>query len=248
MKQQEEQKYVNLIDHFEDYVSLWNIISKDVSLIKLQNISNKIHNDKYGNSYCRYPSILLTGSVGKRTHAVAILRSLGIENYKTIEGQLYGPPSYSMQHFTNDNEGVVLCNIEYLDVQCQKIILDIIRTGQFGLYNYISKGDEKFIYKGILILTCSDLSKIHEQIFKSVNHFVQILPYDQTELGLMVLQRLKFSGIDIAEDSLIEKIVKQGGDIVNIVRFLRDCVMVMKSDSRNNILEKEDVEMAVKLG
>ena len=248
MKQQEEQKYVNLIDEFEDYVSLYTIISKDVNIIKLQKISDKILHDKYGNPNCRYPSILITGSIGKRTHAIALLRSLGIANYKVIESQLYGPPSCSMQHFSSENEGIILCNVEHLDMYCQKIVLDVIRTSQFGLYNYFDRKEEIFNYNGLLIMTCGDMSKIHEQIYKSVSHFVQILPYHSTELKLMVLQRLKFSGIDIEDDSVVEEIVQQGGDIQNIVRFMKDCVMMMKADGRSSLLEKVDVTMAMRLG
>jgi len=245
MKQQEEQQCINLIDDFDDYVSLSNIISNNLSLIKIQKIVDKITHDRFGTSDYKYPSILIAGKIGKRTHGISLLRSLGIDNYQVIESQLYGHTGFSVRHFSNTHEGVVLCNVEHLDQQCQKIVLDVIKNRKFTFFNYMNQDKVVYHYDGILIMTCGDISKVHEQVYKSVSHFVQILPYDQTELELMVLQRLKFSGIEI-DDGLSGKIVQQGGDLHNIIRFLKDTVMVMRAEGRKCITE-EDIEMVKRL-
>jgi len=248
MKQQEEEKYVNLIYNFEDYVGLYNLIIKDLCLIKLQMIVDSIHNTRFhskNSKEIRYPTVLLHGKESLKTTAIALLRSVGMETIKVVQAGLYGGASSSIIHFQDCNEGIVLCNIEELqaDKQTQNIILNIIKTGKFSLYNYFEKKEETHDYNGMLVLTCHDLSKVHEQIYKSVSHVVQLIPLHSTELELIVRQRLVFSGIEVEDDDVVKRIVKEGRDMRGVIRFLQECVMMMKANGNMGFLDHSDLNM-----
>ena len=103
-------------------------------------------------------------------------------------------------------------------------------------------------YKGWPVLTEKDINKVADPIVDAVDYIIEIEPYTQ-QLELIVLQRLKYCGVEYEKEEVLSQIVRGGdGQLKNIIKFLKLCITVMKSDGRDDRLMLKDVEKAGRIG
>lgn len=255
MKQQEEQKHVNLIDDFayNQHVNLFTMIGggHQHSQVFLQQLVDSIHHDKFCCQEYKFPSILLTGKEGsgKRTYAYSYLNSLCLDDIRYIDCSLFGPSPMAISYFSgNTDSGYIVYNIENLDVRCTQILQQVVRCRYFELFNYLQKEKTVFKVQGPVVLITSDLSRVNSSIVDSVSHILPVDVFiDQEQLKLVVLQRLHHSSIKVQDDNMLGDIIQYGhGHLPRIFSFLRDCCVIMKSAGRDT-LQWDDVKMAGRL-
>ena len=77
------------LSEFDNTVSLWQLIpaGKGKALTLLRTIVDSIHNSDNP----KLPSILIIGEEGKRTHASAFFRALGVKQIDEIHASLLLP-------------------------------------------------------------------------------------------------------------------------------------------------------------
>ena len=229
---------------FDNTVSLWQLIpaGKGKALSLLRTIVNSIHNS----DNCKLPSILIIGEEGKRTHANAFLRALGVEKIKEIHASLLDPTTGLIQFFSPDrNVAHLIAYIELLVPTVELAICEIIKSNKYHLYNFLKEGKDTFIVPGLVVLTARSLSKVAEPIIETVNYVIQIERY--TRLDLVLLQRLKYMGVDYECEDVLQEVLKNGkGQLKYMINFLQVCLAVMKADGRNKLLLK-DVEKAARI-
>jgi len=242
MKKQ-EQKHNLELSEFDRSVSLWQLLpsgsGKGAALLRtvtdsLLNSTNRIS-----------PSILITGPEGKRTHARAFSRSLGIDTIIEIDASLL-EVAVGMPLFFDavDNQAHIVANAEKLPAQGQHSIAQILKERRFSLYNYVLKRQVAYDVAGLVLLTATELSGVPEPVLSAIDYVVELEPYTFEQLQLVVLQRLKYCGVEYECEEVLTEIVLGGdGRLKQMIRFLRVCVAVMRAEGRQ-VLCSGDVERA----
>ena len=239
-----KQEICDLSD-FDDTVSLWQLIpaGKGKALTLLKIIVDAIHN---GNND-KLQKILITGEAG-RIHGLAFLRALGFEQIKEINASLLQYGTGLVQFFCKGPENAhLITNAEMLMSMVQLPVCHVLKFKKFNLYNFLKEGIETFSAPGPLILTTEDVKKVQKPIVDICDYVIDIEPYTQEQLKLVVLQRLKYAGIDYECEEVLNQIVSQGNKLKQIIRFLKICIAVMQANGRNKELQLGDIEKAIRM-
>ena len=228
------------LKEFDQSVSLWQLIpsGQGSGLSMLKTIVDSIHNS----SDSKLPSILITGPSGKRTHAKAFARALGLEQIKEIDASLLYPASGLLQFFEANQEiAYVITNAEKLSAYVQLAIYEICKDQKYTLYNFMKEGRDIFRVNGLL-LTAKDIKKIAEPIVNQVDYIVNLEQHTYEQLKLVLLQRLKYANIDYEGEEVLTEIVKYGGGkLKDTIKVLTNCIAVIQAGS-GNILQLKDVQ------
>lgn len=232
------------LSEFDDTVSLWQLIpaGKGKALTLLRTIVDSIHNS----DNLKLPSVLIIEEEAKRTHARAFLRALGVTQIKEIHASLLDPTTGLIQFFSPDrNAAHLIAYVELLVPAVELAICEIIKSNKYHLYNFLKEGKDTFNVPGLIVLTARNLRKVAEPIIETVNYVIHIERY--TCLDLILLQRLKYIGIDYECEDVLQEVLKVGkGQLKYMINFLQVCLAVMKADGRNKLLLK-DVEKAERI-
>ena len=242
-KQKQQQKIIDL-DTFQD-VSLYQMIPSGtgMSLSYLKTIVDSVH---YGQA--KLSSLLITGKEGLQTHSSAFIRALGIDNYNEIDAYLL-QHTYELKVFFSvyNSEAHIIMNIENTLQNIQKYLIDILKSGQYGIYNYIEDRLDIITVPGLVILTTKNRNKVPAPLIDVVQHLVHLEDYTPQQLELIILQRLKYANIDYENQYILEDIVRYGkNNLKQSIRFLKSCVVVMQSEGQC-LLNAEHVIKAARL-
>lgn len=246
MMEHTQNKQIVELSEFDSSISLWQMIpsGKGKALALLKTISNSVLNS----TNKTVPSVLITGKEGKRTHASAFSRALASDKITEIDGSLL-QVTVGMVHFfdASFDETHIITNAEQLVPQGKHSVAQILRERKFTLYNYVRKQHDIYAVPGIVILTATELSKVPEPIIDAIDFVVEIKKYSIEQLKLVVLQRLKYAGFDYECEEVLSEIVNGGkGQLKQVIRFLKLCVVVMGAEGRDE-LSMKDVKKALRL-
>lgn len=243
MKKQEQKQIISL-DQFDETVSLYQLISPGAGrgLSHLKTIANSIlHNP---DQQQRKPlSLLIVGKQGCRTHGRSFIRALGLEDISESHGHFLNAPTNAVHDYFNPllpAQSYLISNIDTLYTSVQKTLYEIITKGEYDGYDYQRRTKEiVFVYCPV-IMTASDISKIPGYFKENIDHIVSLEEYTDQQLELVVLQRLKYCGIDYDEEKVLSLIVAYGHkDLHKIVRLLKSSITVMMSENRTTLTVKD---------
>jgi hypothetical protein len=246
MKQTEDKKYAEL-RRFDDSVSLWQMIpaGSGKALILLQNIVDHI---LYTQPH-PMPSILITGIEGKKSHSRAFLRAIAIDRINEIPAFMLHPASGELNYFhqaTRDS-GYILADVDELNPDVLVNLHEILTQQRFSLFNMWKESKDTFGMEGVVILTTESVDQVHHSIRQAVDYHVEIEPYTNEQYKLIVLQRLKYCGIQYDCETVLDEIVSRGkGKLRDIIDLIRVCITLIQPDERT-VLELKDVRKAVDL-
>lgn len=235
------------LSEFDNTVSLWQLVpsGRGKGLAQLKTIVDFVHN--IPNS--KIPSILITGETGKRTHARAFLRALGVEYMSEIHGSLLQPNFGLMQNFSfMPGAAHLIINIAGLIIPTQAAVVQILKEGRFGYYDHQKQCVGFYEVPGIVVMTAQEIDDVAEPIVDAVDFIVELEHYTQEQLELIVLQRIKYCGLGYEGEDVLREIVNCGGrKLWRIIRFLRLCIAIVTAEGRREI-GLEDVGRAGRLG
>ncbi len=239
MKKQ-EQKHIISLDQYDETVSLYQLISPGAGrgLTHLKLIVNSIlHNPV---QQTRKPlSLLIVGKQGCRTHGRSFIRALGLEDISETHAQFLSAPTNAVHDFFNPllpAQSYLISNIETLYPSVLKTIFEIITKGEYSGYDYQRRTKEIVCVYCPVVLTAPDISKIPGYFKENIDHIVSLEEYTDQQLELVVLQRLKYCGIDYDEEKVLSLIVKYGlKDLHKIIRLLKSSITVMMSENRTTL-------------
>ena len=245
MKKQQKQEIIS-IDKFDDTVSLYQLISPGAGrgLSHLKIIVNSIlHNPEQQQ---RKPlSLLIVGKQGLRTHARSFIRALGMENIKELPSQLLNAPPNAIHDYFNfflPCQSFLISNIETLYPSVLKTIYEIMSEGKYEGYDYQRRAREEVAVYNPVVMTACDEKKIPKYFKEKIDHIVKMEDYLEDQLELIVLQRLKYAGLDYDEEKVLNLVVAYGHDnLHNIIRLLRSSITVMLAENRS-VLKIDDVK------
>jgi len=252
MKKSDAKKVIRNIDEFDESISLYQLIpaGKGKGIMLLKKIVDQVHQDKYSRAVSnKLLSLIIYGKEGKSTVARGFLRALGIQEIRQIQACFVEGESYLLALFntSNPDAAYIIHNVEQLKDGLQCYLWQVLVEKKFSLFNFLTQREETRRVNGILILTGGQLKKVSSQIIDAVDYIVEIEPYTQQQLELIVLQRLKFSGLDYESEQVFQEIIEYGnGELQHIIRFLRSCYVVVRADGRDKLM-LSDIQRAVRL-
>lgn len=247
-----KQNIIRSLNEFDDEVNLYRLISGGESkgLITLRKIVDKIHSDAYSNPGTKLPSILIHGKEGTRIHALALLNSLCISDIRECESRYFDAGMNSKEIFegSRSSSAHLLTNVHLLRSVQESTIWRYLRTGRCAYHNYVTKTKEYIHCNGMIILTANDIAKVAPPILSSVDYKVEIEPYNQSQLELIVHMKLKFCGIDYGDDEEVLKTVTEygNGQLSLIIDFLKACELMFRCEPKE-VLDLKLIQRASKL-
>ncbi len=245
MKKQQKKQLIS-IDEFDETVSLYQLIppgaGRGLSNLKLI-VNSILYNPE---KQPRKPlSLLITGKQGTRTHARSFLRALGLEDIDESPAQLLNAPPNAIHEFFYPLlpcQACVISEINMLYPSILKTLYEIITRGEYVCYNYQRKAKEIIAVYNPIVMTVPDISKIPNYFKEKIDHIVKLEEYTNQQLELIVLQRLKYAGIDYEEEKILWLLVEYGHkDLHRIIRLLKSSITVMLADNRS-VLTVDDVK------
>ena len=157
-------------------------------------------------------------------------------------------PTTSILFFcVEDYQGYVITNLENAPKFIEYYLSNILKKQQFTPYNYAEKKHDIYDVPGLVLMTSGNRMNVPESVLKNIDYVVELENYTASQLELIILQRFKYASVEIEDESVLQEIVKYGNnELEQSIRFMRYCVAVMQSQSRQ-VLLKEDVIKAGRL-
>lgn len=220
---------------FED-VSLWQLIPAGGghALSYLRKIVDYLLTQRPE----RMPTVCIYGSEGKRTHALAFLNSLAITTIKEIDGraiQAYSGFQTSYEETTPDT-GVIITHAHSMPSYSYYTLYQILRERRFAQYNINSKKSEYIAVHGMSIITATSPTDAMQVVLDQIDYAVQLEPYTDEQRKLIILQRIKYCGLNYEDERVLEMIVHEGNGILReMIQLLRACVVIVKSEGRETV-------------
>jgi hypothetical protein len=255
MKKQEEQKVIYDLDDFENQCHLWSIVpgGSGKGIVKLRKIIDSIQSGNYTNSYKQLPSFLIVGEPesGKNLVAKAIVNSLILTDVRECHARYLDNGIQSSQFFRDSLHGTchVITNIENLSMVAESVIWRNLHNGNCKYYSYATKQYDLIQHSnGMIVLTALDKSKISQTILNAVDHVIELEPYSQEQVKIIVHQLLKFSDINyIGGDVVLQEIVDQGVGMIGLsLSFLKECIILIRAEMLDS-LDMEVIEKAKRI-
>jgi len=250
--QKPTRKIVRHIDEFEETVSLYQLIpaGQGKGITFLKKLVDQVHNDSFSKvPLYRTPSVLICGKEGKGLISKTYLRALGVEKIVEIEASFIEGESYLLAflHGSNCNAGFIIHHIDKLNDGLRNYIWEVVKHRKFSMYNFLNHFKENHSVRGFLVLTSGDKKKVHKAIIDAVDFIVELENYTQQQLELIVLQRLKFAGLNYENEEVLKEIIEYGnGQLRHTIKFLKDCYTVIRADGRDKLM-LSDIQRAVRL-
>ena len=234
MKKTQAQQETYCIDQFLDHINLWSI-PKCKGIELLQSIVDSMHYDSYTNAVGKTPSVLITG---KHSHFIAraFVNSLVSEDIRVCESHYLDSgginSSYLFQDTTHESVNLIT-DIENLHKNTASVIWRYLTQGRCAYYNFATKEFDKIVHSnGMIVLTTQKYHSASKSIVKAVDYLAHIHPYGQKELSSLTEQYLNFCSIKYRKNVIAEIVGSGQIDIDTIVRTIRTCITLLKSEMR----------------
>ena len=195
-------------------------------------------------------SLLIVGKQGLRTHARAFLRALGLGYPCETPAHLLQSTQTEIYNYFNPTrlcDSYIISSVSLLYTPTLKTLYEIISDGRFSIFSNIRKATELIPVHNPIIMTTKNIKKIPEYFLEKIDHVVEIGDYTDQQLELVVLQRLKYSQVDYAEEKVLWLVKEYGSkNLHEIIRLLKDAITIMLSEDRT-VLTVEDVKKVMSL-
>ncbi len=245
MKKQEQKQIVDL-DEFDQTVSLYQLLPSGAGRAskKLKTIINSIHNGQVKQSKKPF-SLLIAGSQGTRTHARSFLRALGMDYPLELPANLVQASINEVFNFFSPTrlcDSYIISSFSLLYPSVLKTPFEIITTGEFSVYNNVRKMTEVVPVLKPVVMTTHTKNNVPKYFQEKIDHIVELEDYTEQQLQLIVLQRLKYCGLDYDEEKVLQLVVEYGAEkLNNIIRLLKSAIAFTLADSRTTVTV-EDVK------
>jgi hypothetical protein len=244
----ETQKKIFDLDEFDETISLWQLMpsgtGKAGKFLKFI-VDSVLNNDP--SLRTKPVSLLITGYQAKRSHGRCFLRALGIEEIQEIPSNLLQTTTAVRNFFDRPGlgKGYLISNAQMLSNAVQINLLNILTKGEFYLNTDTLKNTETFAVPSSLVLTAPDKKSVPICLAQKVEYSIEIEPYTDTQLELIVLQRLKYCGVDYQDEELLKYIVIAGmKNLYCTITLIKLAITIMLSDCRTTLM-MSDVKRAL---
>lgn len=249
MKKIQEQNIITSLDLFDESISLWQLLpTSGTGLKTLKHIVDAELNHPIDRGR-KLPTLLATGASGKRTHARAFLRALGIETIKVIPASLLNTSQSVVDFFylSSASYGYLITDAHQLREAVKLNLYQILTSGQFHQHNYIKRCRETFPVYGTIVFTATKKEAIPASLSMNIEHHIEIGELDMEGTMLATLQRIRYANLSYESEDTLRCIVEHAqGDIKLVVELLKLCLTLLREQNENEVT-MEIVKSAVKL-
>ena len=220
--------YTDVHGNYLRDISIWTLIGNKTAVDKLKILINEFHNNKSESRKQKIKNILLCGKngSGKTVLAHAYSNSLCCSTCFEADGATLSLGGQGISQFlqSGDNSSSYLIhNAEKLSSYCIHILNTAMRTKILIDYDYIEGIYKRHYFNKLLMLTCSDISKVNPQLVKNIDVCLNLngdLTEEETQ-GILE-QRISYLSWTVNEkEKFIKSIVDiVGGDISKAIEIL----------------------------
>jgi len=250
MNKNTENKQILSVDRFDEEISLWQLIpcGSGRGTTHLRLIADSILNNNQPSVPTKPLSLLLHGKGGaKKTHASAFLRAIGIDSVNRIPaGMLYS--LRDLTEYFDSAEACIITEIDDMPPMLHLVIDSIIEKGEYLTCNFRNEKECHPVMVPV-ILTANDITDVPPLIVQMVNHVVRLENYTKEQVKLVLVQRLKYCGIESAiSEKTLDLMIGDAEPLTlyALIRVLKVAITVMLADTRR-IMTDFDIRKAVKL-
>ncbi|MHB9071657.1 MAG: hypothetical protein ACYC54_14960 [Sedimentisphaerales bacterium] len=238
------QQITKTVDDFEIDAHLWNIFTggSGKSLILLKKLVDAV---QWGRLYMK--SILLHGREGTNFLSKILINSLQLSDVRICEGRYFdcGIPSETFfENSTHNDVAHLILDIESIRGTNESVLWKYLKLG-WCQYNKPYSGKLDVYCNALIVLTTSNIEAVPRQLLNAIEYKIEVEPFNNSQLELVIVQRLKYCGISYDEE-ILKKIVEVGMNLKFVMALLKTSLTIMNSEGRTDLTLK-DVEMAVKL-
>ncbi len=221
-------------DDFDSNISLWNIVSNGSGIAELKKLCEYIHNEHPH----KMPSVLITGSEGKKTHARALINSLCLEDVRICPARYFEVGIPSRQVFKDHiyNSAVVIEDILELRPQAEATLWQFLKLGVCAYWSPFENMSDFIYANGLILLTLNDSKKISKTIADGVDFTINIELYSVPQIESILAQRLRFLGVKF--DPKIIKTLAAVGTVKGAIEGLRKSLLSLRAAGAVKLTQK----------
>ena len=109
-----------------------------------------------------------------------------------------------------------------------KPLYEVVSKGEFSRDDYLHKTTEVVPVLNPVVMTTHTKNNVPKYLKEKIDHIVELEDYSDQQLELIVLQRLKYCGLDYKEEKVLKLIVEYGlENLQNIIRLLKGAIAFM---------------------
>jgi len=232
-------------DDFDQVVSLWQIIpsGQGQGLTHLKAIADSNLNG----TGVSLRSLMIVGEAVE-LHGGAFLRALGYEHINQIHAALIQPAHRLVEFFCHGQDTAhLVSHVEHMVGAIHPYICQAVRQGQYFVYDYGKRELVIYVVATPIVLTTQAEHKVHPALVEAVEYVVAVEPYTAEQLELVVLQRLKYSGLTYQDEEVLRQIVQGGQERYDsVIDLLKIVMLLVLADCRDTV-RISDVKKALRM-
>jgi DNA polymerase III delta prime subunit len=222
-------------------INLWSVIGNETPVKKLQVLVDEYHNNQLDGRKQKMKNVLFFGKrgTGRTVLAHAYANSLGCSQVFEEDGATLSMGGDGICNFLQQGDSssaYLIQDAEKLTHYSIHTIHSILKSNILNNYNFLEGKMESYEFHKLVILNCSDISKMNSQIVKNMNVVFRLdEKYTEAEISNILLQRISYLSWNVREkDKFIEFIVSVvGGNIelaIDILGWTHSCARAEGAD------------------
>jgi Holliday junction resolvasome RuvABC ATP-dependent DNA helicase subunit len=227
-------------------INLWSVIGNQATIQKLQVLVDEYHNNQLDARRQKLKNILFCGKrgTGKTVLAHAYSNSLCCSQIFEEDGATLSIGGDGICNFLqqgDSNSAYMIHDAEKMTHYSVHAINSILKTNVLNNYDFLEGKMEYYEFKKLLILNCSDISKVNAQIVKNMAVVCKLNEiFTDVDIYNILLQRISCLSWNVKEKhKFIEFVVDVvGGNIslaIDILGWAHSCA---RAEGKDMITEK----------
>lgn len=240
---------VRSLDLFDSEISLFRLIpcGNGKALDYLKYIRDSVLNSGDMETGSKPLSLLITGFQGKRTHARAFLRSIGVESVDEISMKIMHI-SADLEHFfalRPQLTGYIISDLDFTSLQLGTEIIRILRESCFSVYEKFKREETIYPVKGIFIMTACDTKALSPETVRHFGHIVKLDDYTTEQRTDIIMQRIQACNVTCERPDVIQGVIRLTNSLPRMLQYIHIAMTIMLSEGRRT-LTMSDLMKAVK--
>jgi len=228
---------------FDEDICLSTLLGQ-VKAVSMLEASISQHYWDISEGICRYlPPILLCGKHSKHTVARAAANTIGCLEFIELSSLLVGAGATLTNCFECENDAFKayhLSDIDRLPVYWTNQLFDLIQKRIITIFDPFDPQNPKVKEcRGLIILSCSDITKVNPVIVKKLKPVIHLLDYTEGDIKQILAQRIRFYKLQFNENdepdllNIVPKLV--AGNVELAIEILDWAYRSARSDGQYTI-------------
>lgn len=122
-------------------------------------------------------------------------------------------------------DGYIISSVSLLYPSVLKTVYEVASTGEFSRHDSVKKITEVVPVFSPIVMTTHNKNNVPAYFQQAIDHIVELENYTEDQLQLIILQRLKYCGLDYAEERVLQLVVEYWQEkLHDMVRLLKGAI------------------------